>query len=103
MKFAFAAIVLTLSVAAFADAVLDVAKTKTVQHLDARITHLQSAKNCVSSATSRDAMKTCQMKLKNDMIALRESTKAERQAQKESGIRERAAAKDAAMKKKAGQ
>ena len=73
-----------------------------MQHLDARITGLQAAKNCVSSAASRDAMKACQQKLKADMMALREATKAQRAAAKEAGIRERAAAKEAALKKKAG-
>ncbi len=102
MKFALIALALTTAALANEKAALDMAKSQTVQHLDARITHLQAAKNCVSSATTRDAMKACQQKLKSEMMALREATKAKRKEMKETMIRERAAAKDAAMKKRSG-
>ncbi len=93
MKFVFIALALATSAFAQDQQNLEAAKARTAQHLEARISNLQSAKSCVSSASSREALKGCQEKLKSDMQSLREKYKAERAANKQSKQSERAAKK----------
>ncbi|MCM2281724.1 MAG: hypothetical protein NDI61_07745 [Bdellovibrionaceae bacterium] len=58
-------------------------KTSFLSMLDERITNLNEAKTCVSSATNREEMKKCHSALKQDRMEMLEKMKAAREERRE--------------------
>lgn len=59
--------------------VLQEAKSRAMANIDKRISILQSGKSCLSSANSREDLKSCRKTMKESMKSHREQSKAERE------------------------
>lgn len=59
--------VLALSLSSFAQDDLTSMKQKANQHIDQKMSTLQTAKGCVNSATTTDKFKACKYDMKEDM------------------------------------
>jgi hypothetical protein len=50
-------------------------KSKMISHLDQRIEHINKTKSCVSSATTKDAIKTCREQMREEGKAMKDAWK----------------------------
>lgn len=82
--FSFALIMLTISASAFAEKeeMLEKGKAMMVSNIDKRITVLQQTKSCISAATSRDKLKECGKKMREQMREVKEDALDDRKEMK---------------------
>ena len=71
-KALFFAIITTLT---FAEGKFEEKKSGILENLDKRISYLQKAKTCASSASNMEALKTCRKSLKESMKTMRSMRK----------------------------
>lgn len=75
------------------------AKSKLIAHLDARIAHINKAKDCVNAATTQEALKACRQQMHAEGKAMKDQWKGEKEAWKAEKKSKRDAAKAAKQKK----
>lgn len=61
---------------------LDKRKQKSLESIDKRINILSETKNCISSASTKEALRDCRKSSKSKMKALRDKNKAMREERK---------------------
>jgi len=82
MKLLLAATFALFTSMAFAEGDVTEMKQKMNDHLDKKITRLNTAKGCVNEATTADALKACRKSLHADMKMMKEEKKKMLQSKK---------------------